>query len=222
MKTFFEEYKWWLIIVFVTPLVVSYAWFTCDGFIPIGDINKSYWLTFWGGFLAFYGTFFLGLVTIWQNKQFSEQNKQLLNIEVSRQSCNVVLRNKNTNKDHDLSETPITLSNDDGNYVDDKYAMRLVIAHHGDAMLTKIKITFPDNKIFSSHTVLAKGETKYVEIKIPNGLDYKEKAKILFISCNNVVTYGDFKVTLIDMNRAKIGYYHFYGLQENKIKRSVH
>jgi hypothetical protein len=211
MKGFFEEYKWWLIIVLVVPIVVSYIWFTYNGFIPIGDIDKGNWLSFWGGFLAFYGTFFLGMVAIWQNKQSAEQNNRLLDIENSRHSCNVILKNSNSN-----SVSKCILSKEERDYKNAKRNMRLIIINHGDAMLKKIKIFFPDNQVFLSHIVLAKGEDINVIIEIPRDLNCEKKAKISFISCNDVVTHRDFNI-FIKEHQAQIKYYHFYGLQKEEI-----
>jgi len=91
MKEFFKKYLWWLLGIFVVPLLVSYFWFAFNGFITAGDIDKNHWLTFWGGFLAFYGTVFLGLVAIWQNEKSSkiaheanELSKKLVEIQKNR------------------------------------------------------------------------------------------------------------------------------------------
>jgi len=217
MKDFFKEYKWWLIIVFVVPLVVSYSWFTYSGFIPLGNIDKGSWLSFWGGFLAFYGTFFLGMVAIWQNKQADKQNKRLLDIEESRynnrHSCNVVL--KNCTDDVKF----IRLSNEKSNYKDTKRDVRLIIINHGDAMLKKIKIPFRDNQEFSSHIVLAKGESKNIITEIPRELNCQERIEVFFTSCNDIVTYGDFKISFIGDDQAEMKYYHFYGLQGKESKK---
>jgi hypothetical protein len=213
MKDFFKEYKWWLIIVFAVPLGISYIWFTYNGFIPRGDIDKGSWLSFWGGFLAFYGTFFLGMVAIWQNKQADEQNKRLLDIENSRNCCNVILKNS------DSESGFIRLSNENGNYNNAKREMRFVVINHGDAMLKEVRLSFQDDQSFSSHIVLAKGENKNVIVEIPKDLDCQKRTRIYFISCNDIITYGDFNISFIGEDEAKMKYYHFYGLQGKETKQ---
>ncbi len=88
MKEFFKKYGVPLAIVFVGGILISYFWFATNGFIPAGNIGKANWLSFWGSFLAFFGTVFLGLVSIWQNdnaKQATEKanaiSEQMLKYE---------------------------------------------------------------------------------------------------------------------------------------------
>jgi len=207
MKDFFKEYICWLIIVFITPFVIPYIWFTHGEFIPIDEIDKGSLFSFYGGFLAFYGTFFLGMVAIWQNKQANEQNKRMLNIENSRHSCNIVLENSDSTLKH------IRLSNEKDVYDNQQRDMRFTIINHGDAILKNIKIIFPDGIIFFSHIILAKGDKKNVVIAIPKDLNCQEKTELFFTSCNNVITFGNVKILLIGENLAEIKHYHFYGLQ---------
>ena len=83
-----KKYIVLLILIFVIPLLVSYFVFAFNGFIPSGDVSKDTWLSFWGGYLTFYGTVFLGIIAIWQNNRAKEQadkanelNEQLMNLE---------------------------------------------------------------------------------------------------------------------------------------------
>ena len=105
MNDFFQKYKWRLAIGFFLPLLTSYFVFAFNGFIPAGEVGKASWLSFWGGYLAFFGTVFLGLVTVWQTNRANEQaseahktNLKLLSIEehsrspyleIMRDSCNI-------------------------------------------------------------------------------------------------------------------------------------
>jgi hypothetical protein len=211
MKNFFNEYKWRLIIVFAVPLGVSYIWFIYDGFIPIGNLDKSNWLSFWGSFLAFYGTFFLGIVAIWQNKQAGEQNKRLLDIEYIRHSCNVILE--------DTISEATRLPNENGTDNSAICDMRFMITNHGDAILKQIQISFLESQVFSSHMILAKGEKKNVIVRIPRNFDCEKRAQIFFISCNGITTYGSFDVSFIGDKLAQIKHYHFYGLQKEEAKK---
>jgi len=72
MKDFLKRYWKWLIILLVVPLSISYLVFAFNGFVPAGSVGKEIWLSFWGGFLAFYGTMFLGFVALWQNEKANE------------------------------------------------------------------------------------------------------------------------------------------------------
>lgn len=105
MSDFFRKYKWWFILIFIVPLAVSYFVFAFNGFIPAGEVGKDTWLSFWGGFLAFYGTVFLGIVAVWQTGRASQQTdaandltRRLLSIEeqsrtpfleIRREACEV-------------------------------------------------------------------------------------------------------------------------------------
>ena len=209
MQDFFKEYKWWLVTGFVLPFAVLSVWFSCAGLNPICDADGGNWLSFWGGFFAFYGTFFLGLVAIWQNKQANEQSKRLLDIESSRHSCNVILESS------DSDSKCIRLSNENDGYENTR-DIRLCIVNHGDAILKKIQISFPNGQIFFSHIILAKGESKNVIIRIPKDLNVQKRTEISFVSCNDVITCGNFDILLVGNDSATMQHYHFYGLQKKR------
>ncbi len=79
MIEFFKKYWKLLIALFSVPLIITYLWFICDGIFPTGrNLDKSHWLGFTGGFLAYIGTVFLGTVTLWQNDKANEMNKELI------------------------------------------------------------------------------------------------------------------------------------------------
>jgi len=216
MKDFLKKYKWLLSGLFVVPLLVSYFWFVIDGFIPVGDIGKSNWLSFWGGYLAFYGAIFLGLVAVWQNEQAGIVNKRLLDIEEcsrnTRQSCNVILYKQHI-QIQGQNSSPIPLSNEHTAFEASAKRLFFGIKNHGEAVLKRIEIIFPRDQVFLSHIVLAKGEAKNVKIKMPKDLKNDEEIIVHFISCNEVRTYGDFQI-MGTHEAPTIRYYHFYGLKE--------
>lgn len=73
MKKFFEKYGLWLLGILTIPILLTWLWFSVDGFISPGIVEPEHWLNFWGGYLAFFGAIFLGFVAIWQNKKAHEQ-----------------------------------------------------------------------------------------------------------------------------------------------------
>ena len=84
MSKFFRPIRWGFLIVVILILILigTYIWFSVDGFIPSGNVQPADWLAFWGGFLAFFSSFILGAIAIWQNQQASLVNKRLLNLEL--------------------------------------------------------------------------------------------------------------------------------------------
>ena len=85
---FLRKFWKWLILIFIVPLAISYITFAFEGFISPGLIERNDWLTFWSGFLAFYGAIFLGFVAFWQNSKANEVNQRLLNLEVEAKKGN--------------------------------------------------------------------------------------------------------------------------------------
>lgn len=76
MKEFFKKYLGLLLIIFVVGIGISYLWFALPIGFPAGQIEKANWLSFWGSFLAFFGTIFLGLVSIWQNENAKQATEK--------------------------------------------------------------------------------------------------------------------------------------------------
>lgn len=79
MQEFFRFSKKPLLI-FIAILIFSYFIFLIPfGFKVLGNVEKDDWLIFWGSILACGGTFFLGLVALWQNKKIVEANDRTIN-----------------------------------------------------------------------------------------------------------------------------------------------
>jgi hypothetical protein len=177
------------------------------------------WLTILGSVLTFSGTVFLGFISLWQNKKANDLNKRLVDIEDSRYSSDVILyRDDIQIEGKALRQIPLSNENDSDNSSEDnstyESASKLLffrIKNHGEAVLKKIEIKFPRGEVFSSHIVLAKDEVKSVKVEIPKNLGAGEKIDITFISSNNRITHGSFKITEKDTEFG-IKYYHFYGL----------
>lgn len=69
-----------VIIVFLAfPLLVIICNHV-DGNIPLGsNLEKSDWLSFWGDLLSYIGTVFLGLMALYQNHIFNQENEKSQN-----------------------------------------------------------------------------------------------------------------------------------------------
>jgi len=62
------------IVLAATLYFAIWKWFITDGDIPLGsDLSKSDWLGFFGGFLSFLGTTFLGVIALQQTNAINKQ-----------------------------------------------------------------------------------------------------------------------------------------------------
>lgn len=80
MREFIKKH-WLHLAIAAIPVVFicTYIWFVISGPVPVGeDLEKSDWLTFWGGFLSFTGSIVLGIVAVLQNIQANETNKRTI------------------------------------------------------------------------------------------------------------------------------------------------
>ena len=60
---------WKVLIVLILIFLGTYFCFACNiGLPPGSDLENSDWLSFWGGFLSFGGSLYLGFVAIKQNE----------------------------------------------------------------------------------------------------------------------------------------------------------
>lgn len=80
MKKFVNKHWHHLVIAAIPVLFIcTYVWFVISGPVPVGkNLEKSDWLTFWGGFLSFAGSVALGVVAVIQNKQANDTNKKAI------------------------------------------------------------------------------------------------------------------------------------------------
>lgn len=231
MEEFFKKHIKWLFITFVVPLLLSYFWFALNGVFPSGEIAKASWLSFWGSFLSFYGTFFLGLVAVWQNtnanaeikrtnamsvellrltEQANAINKRLADIEDYRHSCNVILYINSKDSAGNTSSTVLLHNEPIDRFDISEERLYFCIMNHGEAVLKRIEVFYSESSVFASYISLAKGEFKNVSIPMPAGETITDRIKTNFISCNESITHGDF---VIDYSRIQphIKEYHFYG-----------
>ena len=91
MREFIKKYWKLLIALFFIPLIITYVWFVFEGGVPTGSgLDKSHWLGFTGGFLAYIGTVFLGTVTLWQNDKVYEANNLLINLQNKSNEISII------------------------------------------------------------------------------------------------------------------------------------
>jgi len=70
------------VIISIIVYIAIWLLFKIDGNIPAGSgLDKSDWLGFLGGFLAFAGTIFLGIVALIQTEEANDASDRLLKIE---------------------------------------------------------------------------------------------------------------------------------------------
>ncbi len=89
---FWKKYGIKIIIFLAFILILSYLFFTMDGFIPTGlELEKASWLGFWAGYLSFAGALFLGAVALWQNKKANEINDKLVEFNTAQMKPIVII-----------------------------------------------------------------------------------------------------------------------------------
>lgn len=79
-KSFWQKYKWWLIIfgiILIVGYVIIYVCFKGNGFLYAGiDLEKRDWLSFLGAYLTFAGTAIVSLIAIFQSRYFVEIERE--------------------------------------------------------------------------------------------------------------------------------------------------
>lgn len=204
-----KPYLWGTIIgvfcLILFPRAIDYAYYIGDmGFcilktsLDVGDV-----LAYYGSVLASISTAILGAVAVLQNTRLQKLEEDTA---AKSSSCNVYVKNCE-------KQTDINLSNEEKHeYKKSDIKLRLSIKNYSEPFLKKICIQFGD-KTFTSHITLAKDEEKYISVFLPENFEFdlKNSCKIIFTSCYNVETNGDFLVVKYDEYEAEIKYYHFYG-----------
>jgi hypothetical protein len=136
-----------------------------------------------------------------QNKQVSEHNESLINIEKNRLKCNVVLysdyyqsklepqplceiyrRGIDTGDENVDSIHDDDSDNDEGkegNNDKQKYKeyAGFCIKNHGEAILKEVNITFAEGVVRKYLIVLGKNEARYVKIGIPLGVEFYDNTE---------------------------------------------
>lgn len=158
----------------------------------------------WGGVIV-------GIVALIESKK---SRKLAGKLAVRENSCNVMISNC---KSHNQTENLGKLSNDIASaYEESEEYIYLSFENCSDAFLKTVKILFGD-LIFKSHLTLAKGMKKIYKIYLPKDLDFSQDivCNIIFTSCNDEKTFGDFRIKQESEFQKEIKYYHFYGTENN-------
>lgn len=191
---FIKKFKGYAIFSFVAVIIIMITYKIFNQ----ANIDRNNWLLFWGGFLSFYGTIFLSIVAIKQNKvanemviEANEISKKLISIEENRYNCVVILYNHQTNLLEEMepqylpnellgSVTYYDNIRDKENFETKNHAkVDFYIKNHGESILNNVDIFVKntlgnDNLVFSGKIVLAKNEYRRVYIYIPNEYVYYE------------------------------------------------
>ena len=237
-----------IIIVLVAASVFIYfliwCWFITDGHISTGSgLTKADWLSFLGGFLAFVGTVFLGVVAFWQNKEANKEtqraneineklldlneqanrhNEMLLNIERNRHSCVIMLEKPIPNIEPTIISNDVTLNGKILNAttwicLTGENNLIFCIKNYGEVMLKKIKICLLNSgETISEYLTIAKNDSKHIAIVLSE--DYgnieNNKVRIEYVSCNNDTTYGEFIIKKNNEGYNYLDKYIYFGLED--------
>lgn len=74
------------VVILIIPVVLNFVLPITTGLIILGgEGSPTIWLSFWGAYLAALGSFVLGLVSYYNNKEAVQQNEKILNNMVLEQ-----------------------------------------------------------------------------------------------------------------------------------------
>ena len=204
MKTNFKKHIVILSLVFIVPLIITYFVFAPKGFIPAGDVDKNTWLSFWGGFLAFYGAISLGYTSVWQTKKANELSEKMINLELKSKMGYFEFC-----KFHS-PEIKIELCNigDDYIKVNDVVFYRgqkKLIPKH-DLGFCKNSCVLPDQNIVIRLLSVAKTTEEFIEKRLPytmvifmeNSRGYRYKQVLYLTSWINHQSYSYMKILAIN------------------------
>lgn len=204
-------FRWLTVLLFVIPVLIWGAYLIGDnvGVVINTSLTVGDALGFYASVLAFIGTIALGAVAVWQNQRLQKLEE---NASIKNFSCNILLENFT---DEIKKWSKLTHEGEE-EYIESEAYIRIKATNFSDAFLKKVLIQFEDG-VFVSHVTIANGECKYLKIHLPRGRCQVEstKCRIIFISCHDIETYGDFSTDFTrDKLKAEIKHYHFYGNQK--------
>jgi len=173
------------------------------------NYEKAYDLFIQG--IGAWGAVLVGVIALSQ----SESSHRLAEKLASREnSCNVYISNYTSSNP---MEKTFTLSNDNSpKYVESDEYIYLTFCNHGNAFLKSVDIFF-GNAVFGSYLTLANGMEKKYRIYLPKDFNnsHTVTCDIVFTSCNNEKTFGDFEIRAGSSKQKNIMYYHFYGTENH-------
>lgn len=187
------------------PLIMSLAKGT---FIVNGKLQWIVIIDYYIELLSAVGATFLGVVAISQTQTIQNMETQST---TRNNSCNVYIQNNYVKTNHKLS------NEDEQSYTKSEDYIALKFTNHSDPFLKQVDIWF-DTAHFQSFLTLVKDEQKAYDITLPDKKYYEnKKCRIIFTSCYDVRTYGEFEISTNDNGKLKsIKYYHYYGTEQPK------
>ena len=210
---------WFIVLAFLMPMgiiiiinIVSPTTFMIqkavdDMVVSSFDYEKAF--SIYVEWFAAFCTILLGIVAATQNNRLQALEEKSV---ARNDSCNIYVSN---------NYAPVTsfLTNEiENSYEETKDCICLKFNNYSEPFLKEIEIFF-DSVQFRSYLTLTKDNEKIYSIKLPKQEYYvNKKCNIIFTSCYNVKTYGEFKISTKNNigNLKNIIYYHFYGTEQPK------
>ena len=202
----YKGFMWAILFVVIIPGVIWMAYWVGDNYFILINTSLSVGdaLGFYGSILSFVSTTILGIIAVWQNIRLQKLEEDTL---AKNNSCNIYLENSS-------EYSGIYLSHDGAeNYEPSKTSFLITIHNCSESFLKEMEINF-NGVIFHSNLTIKNNDSKDCRIFLPTSYDLDNCQnfvnEIVFTSCYDVKTYGDFKLKK-DENVLEIKQYHFYG-----------
>lgn len=177
--------------------------------VKVFDYEKIYNMLVDG--VGAWGAVIVGIVALTE----SEKSRKLAEKLAAREnSCNVMISNYTSlNQMENLGK----LSNDIASaYEESEKYICLTFENCSNIFLKTVEICW-GTSVFKSYLTLVNNMKKSYRIYLPEDLDFSQDivCNIIFTSCNDEKTFGDFKIRQGNEERKRITYYHFYGTENN-------
>lgn len=157
----------------------------------------------------------LGVVAISQSDRIQKLEEKIV---VRDNSCNIMLEDKSISPNGVRCRNILTNDGIDQYEKSNKYIV-MEINNYSNAFLKEIEIVFGEN-VFHSNLTVVNNKGKMFKIILPKNYEFSlgQRNRVIFTSCYNVKTYGDFIVCCNrDDDNLKIKQYHFWGIDDTKL-----
>lgn len=143
-----------LIVVFILyALYFEFAKYPVPrSFTTRPDVEPKDWLTFWGSFLSFIGTIFLGVIVFIQNERLNNKNRELEQNKFNQENCSVI-------RPHNICA--ISLSN-----VTERVVHHMSWALNNKNIFDFVSLAQRDNKVTNMHEHIINNKDDYICLSI--------------------------------------------------------
>lgn len=197
-----SPYGWAILAVFAS------MFFSALGIWIFGCENP--YETFIDG-VGVWGAVVIGIIALHQS---DTSQKFAQKLSARENSCNIMISNHiDINRMENLGK----LTNEViPSYEESEKYVCLSFENCSNTFLKALEIQW-GTSVFKSHLTLSNGMKKNFKIYLPEDLDFSRDivCNIIFTSCNDEKTFGDFKIRKGNEERKRITYYHFYGTENN-------